>query len=72
MRKADLISGVEQVSRALTESGLELPLVEVARLGYRREPVPGELAHAPAERPARLRLAGPHALPAPSASFPSS
>lgn len=43
MRKADLISGVEQVSRALTESGLELPLVEVARLGYRREPVPGEL-----------------------------
>jgi hypothetical protein len=43
MRKADLISGVEQVSGALAESGLELPLVEVARLGYRREPVPGEL-----------------------------
>lgn len=43
MRKADLISGVEQVSRALEQSGLELPLVEVARLGYRREPVPGEL-----------------------------
>ena len=43
MRKADLINGVEQLSRALRESGLELPLVEVARLGYRREPVPGEL-----------------------------
>lgn len=43
MRKADLISGVEQVSGALVQSGLELPLVEVARLGYRREPVPGEL-----------------------------
>jgi hypothetical protein len=43
MRKADLINGVEQVARALAESGLELPLVEVARLGYRREPVPGEL-----------------------------
>lgn len=43
MRKADLINGVEQVTRALAESGLELPLVEVARLGYRREPVPGEL-----------------------------
>lgn len=43
MRKADLINGVEQVSRALDESGLELPLVEAARLGYRREPVPGEL-----------------------------
>ena len=43
MRKADLINGVEQVRHALTESGLELPLVEVARLGYRREPVPGEL-----------------------------
>lgn len=43
MRKADLINGVEQVSRALVESGLELPLVEVARLGYRHEPVPGEL-----------------------------
>ena len=37
MRKADLINGVEQVSRALGESGLELPLVEVARLGYRSE-----------------------------------
>lgn len=43
MRKADLINGVEQVARALAESALELPLVEVARLGYRREPVPGEL-----------------------------
>ncbi|HEX8320119.1 hypothetical protein [Longimicrobium sp.] len=43
MRKADLINGVDQVVRALSESGLELPLVEVARLGYRREPVPGEL-----------------------------
>lgn len=43
MRKADFINGVEQVTRALGESGLELPLVEVARLGYRREPVPGEL-----------------------------
>ncbi|HLM69411.1 MAG TPA: hypothetical protein VK358_17860 [Longimicrobium sp.] len=43
MRKADLINGVEQVARALGESGLELPLVEVARLGYRDAPVPGEL-----------------------------
>lgn len=43
MRKSDLINGVEQVTHALAESGLELPLVEVARLGYRREPVPGEL-----------------------------
>lgn len=43
MRKADLINGVEQVSRALAESGLERPLVEVARLGYRDAPVPGEL-----------------------------
>jgi hypothetical protein len=43
MRKADLINAVEQVSGALVQSGLEQPLVEVARLGYRREPVPGEL-----------------------------
>ena len=43
MRKADLINGVEQVAAALGESGLELPLVEVARLGYRDAPVPGEL-----------------------------
>ena len=43
MRKADLINGVEQLARALGESGLELPLVEVARLGYRAAPVPGEL-----------------------------
>lgn len=43
MRKADLTHGVGQVVEALAESGLELPLVEVARLGYRREPVPGEL-----------------------------
>lgn len=43
MRRADLINAAEQVSGALTGSGVELPLVEVARLGYRREPVPGEL-----------------------------
>lgn len=43
MRKSDLIHGVEQLVGALAESALELPLVEVARLGYRREPVPGEL-----------------------------
>jgi hypothetical protein len=34
---------VEQVCRALADSGIERPLVEVARLGYHREPVPGEL-----------------------------
>lgn len=43
MRKADLVNAAEQVAGALTGSGVELPLVEVARLGYRREPVPGEL-----------------------------
>jgi hypothetical protein len=43
MRKADLINGVDQLARALTESALERPLVEVARLGYRQAPVPGEL-----------------------------
>jgi hypothetical protein len=43
MRKADLVNAAEQISSALKESGVELPLVEVARLGYRREPVPGEL-----------------------------
>ena len=43
MRRADLINGVEQVVRALADSGVELPLVEVARLGYRQQPVPGEL-----------------------------
>lgn len=43
MRRADLVNAAEQVAGALKESGAELPLVEVARLGYRREPVPGEL-----------------------------
>lgn len=43
MQRADLVHGAEQVSGALRESGVELPLVEVARLGYRREAVPGEL-----------------------------
>ncbi len=43
MRRADLVHAAEQVASALKESGAELPLVEVARLGYRREPVPGEL-----------------------------
>jgi hypothetical protein len=43
MRKADLVDAAEQVAGALRESGVELPLVEVARLGYRREPIPGEL-----------------------------
>lgn len=43
MRKADLVNAAGQLSSALKESGVELPLVEVARLGYRREPVPGEL-----------------------------
>jgi hypothetical protein len=43
MRKADLINGVQQLARALHESGVERPLVEVARLGYRQAPVPGEL-----------------------------
>lgn len=43
MRKADLVHAAEQLSGALRGSGVELPLVEVARLGYRREPVPGEL-----------------------------
>jgi len=43
MRKADLINGVAQLARALDESGVERPLVEVARLGYRQAPVPGEL-----------------------------
>lgn len=43
MRKADLINAVEQVSRALNDSGVERPLVEVARLGYHGQPIPGEL-----------------------------
>lgn len=43
MQRADLVHGAEQVAGALRESGVELPLVEVARLGYRREAVPGEL-----------------------------
>jgi hypothetical protein len=43
MRRADLIDAAEQVAGALAAGGVELPLVEVARLGYRREPVPGQL-----------------------------
>jgi hypothetical protein len=43
MRKADLITASRQVSEALRGSGLERPLVELARLGYRSRPVPGEL-----------------------------
>lgn len=43
MRKSDLATAVDQVVTALRESGVEAPLVEVARLGYRQQPVPGEL-----------------------------
>lgn len=43
MRRADLVHAAAQLATALRESGVELPLVEVARLGYRGESVPGEL-----------------------------
>lgn len=43
MRRADLVHAASQLASALGESGVERPLVEVARLGYRAQPVPGEL-----------------------------